>query len=91
MFPITINSQNISVVGTVKKSKTLLAPINDVKYPKSIEPKNPPSGSIEPIHEISSLVNGPVISGVSSEAKYGNAGDVHPTVHPNESDIKFAA
>lgn len=81
----------MSVVGTVKKSKTLLAPINDIKYPKSIEPKKPPNGSIDPIHEISLFVNGPVKSGVSSEANCGNAGDVHPTVHPRESVIKFAA
>lgn len=49
----------------------------------------PPRAVIDPIHDISSIVGGPVISGVFSDANCGNAGDDQPDVHPWVNAIKF--
>lgn len=41
-----------------------------------------PAGPIEPIHEISSFVNGPDRRGVFSDANFGRAGETQPEIDP---------
>ena len=46
------------------------------------EPHIPPTQLIEPIHDNSSIVNGPVTRGDFSEDSTGKAGDGQPLVFP---------
>lgn len=58
-------------------------PINTTKYPKVNVPKIDPAQMIEPSHEASSNVIGPVASGVfSGDISTESAGDSQPTIVP---------
>lgn len=70
------------MIGAANKRTTLLQPIKVVMYPKVSAPNRPPMQLIDPIHEISMAVNGPDKSGVSSDAKIGNAGETQPIIAP---------
>lgn len=63
------------MTGAASTNTLFFDPNRDVKNPKESEPIIAPMQFIEPTHEISSIVSGPVDSGVESDAKIGNAGD----------------
>lgn len=46
--------------------------------------------TIDPIHDASSTVTGPLDNGVSSDRKIGNAGESHPKPHPAQTVAIFA-
>lgn len=70
------------MIGAAANKRALLLPIKVVIYPKVNAPNRPPMQLIEPIHEISTAVNGPDNSGVFSDAKIGNAGETQPIIAP---------
>lgn len=50
-----------------------------------------PKYSIEPSHDASSIVNGPVDNGVDADdSSMGRAGDNHPIAHADENVPIFA-
>lgn len=58
-----------------------LQPINEMIYPNAIEPTKIPIQLKLPIQESRSFVNGPEMSGVSSEANKGSAGATQPRMN----------
>lgn len=63
-----------AIEGIDKNTVECLHPIKDVKNPNKIEPKMTPIAPIDPIHEISEVVNAPLNNGVLSEANLGMDG-----------------
>lgn len=59
------------------------------KNPIVNAPVKPPIETIDPIQDISWIVNGPDTSGVCSDISTGNAGEYHPKIHPCENIKKF--
>lgn len=55
--------------------------------PNVNEPHMAPSAVIDAIHDICSLFNGPVISGVSGDDSCAMAGEIHPRIVPKEELI----
>lgn len=53
-------------------------------------PQTEPKLLIEPIHDSSSFVSGPVMRGVLFDRSTGNAGEVHPKVPPWLNIMKLA-
>lgn len=47
--------------------------------------------TIEPSHEASSTVTGPLGNGVSFDRKTGSAGDSHPSPHPAQTVAMLAS
>lgn len=68
--------------GMLRKSIVRLHPKHADMTPNVNEPHMAPIEVIEPTHEICSFVNGPDMSGVSSEESFGRAGDIHPRIVP---------
>lgn len=56
--------------------------MSDVKNPKVNEPNNPPIQLTDPNHDSCSVVNGPVINGVSSDTSSKRTGGNQPNTHP---------
>lgn len=52
-------------------------------------PARPPKQLREPIHEASSMVIGPDVSGDSSDCKNGITGEAHASTHPWDKLIIF--
>lgn len=77
-------------IGPHTKSSVLCEPIKDVKYPLMNMPGSAAKQSIEPAQDISSFVNGPDSSGVSSDVNIGKAVDSQPIANPVQIEIKFA-
>lgn len=70
--------QNI-VDGNARKIIARLHPNSVVKSPNVNEPHTAPTFTIDPIHEISELVNGSeFVNGVSSDNSLGSAGENQP-------------
>lgn len=66
-------------------------PITDTKYPNVTVPEMQPKQTIEPSQEASSIVIGPVISGVlSGDIRTEIAGDIQPTIVPYAKKIMHA-
>lgn len=63
------------MTGAASMSTLFFDPNSVVKKPNPSEPMRAPIQLIEPTHEISSIVSAPDDSGVSSDARIGNAGD----------------
>lgn len=59
-----------------------LLPMRVVSHRKISADTTLPIGAIDAIHDTSSNVNGPVVSGVSLDFSNGNTGVIQPTMHP---------
>lgn len=66
-----------------------LLPMRKVIHRKINAENTLPIGAIEAIHDTSSNVNGPVVSGVSSDFNKGKTGVSQPTMQPWDNDIKL--
>lgn len=61
-------------MGIDKNTVECLQPITKVRNPNKMEPKMTPTAPMDPIHEISEVVNGPLNNGVLSETNLGIEG-----------------
>lgn len=64
--------------------------MTELMYPKIVVPNIAANDGNEPIHDNWTFVNGPLMSGVSSDSNNGSAGDTHPTIVPWSNIIKPA-
>lgn len=76
-------NETLTKVGIAMKYMARFGPINTTKYPKVKVPKIDPAQMVEPNHDASSNVMGPVARGVfSGDISTEIAGDSHPTIVP---------
>lgn len=78
------------MAGNARNVIARLHPITVVKHPNENVPNIAPILFIDPIHDSSSSVIGPELSGVSSVVNSINAGVTHPMIQPCEKEIRFA-
>lgn len=89
-FAIKTISQNTNA-GIPRNVSARLHPTTLAIYPTVNVPRMPPMRFMEPIHDTSSNVNGPVSNGASGDVSSMSAGVIQPDAHPWEKGRRFAA
>lgn len=79
-----MNTQNV-ITGNAKKIMVILEPYSIDRSPEMSVPQMAPKLLIDPTHDNSSYVNGPVASGVLFDRSTGNADENHPMLQPWQS------
>lgn len=80
----------LTIIGAALSRRLALRPILSARYPKASVPKIAPKLTVEPIHDASVEVIGPVENrGFVSEVKSRKAGEVQPQEPPNDMHRRF--
>lgn len=85
-----IQSQ-LTICGTDRAYRICLRPNLSTNQPNKKFPNTPPKQNIDTIHDNSSVVNGPLFNGVSSDSNMRKLNDGHPQDVPNETIRRLAS